>query len=189
MNSLSRCVVLIFFTGYLFAQVSAPTALVDNDFIRKQFGTSCSLNPAASPIVADLDGDGVDDVVIPAHCKNPMMDQSEYDFLAIDPYDTFFGYGNTKITSGFGSDDPDRKGIVLLVIHGQGKDGWRAEKPKAKFLIINFPYKEVSVKKLKIKKKTVQAIYAVETGADAMNSAVFWDGKKYRYVPLGSSME
>ena len=140
-------------------------------------------------MVADMNGDGVDDIVIPAHCKNPMMDQSEYDFLAIDPYDTFFGYGNTKITSGFGSDDPDRKGIVLLVIHGQGKDAWRAEKPKAKFLIINFPYKEVSVKKLKIKKKTVQAIYAVETSADGMNSAVFWDGKKYRYTPLGSSME
>jgi|SRR5271168_2387274 len=178
---------LVFAAGMATAQSNPPA--IDNAFVQKQFGTSCELLSGQPPIVADLDGDGVDDVVIPAHCKNPMMDQSEYDFLAIDPYDTFFGYGNTKITSGFGSDDPDRKGIVLLVIHGQGKDAWRSEKPKAKFLIINFPYKEVSVKKMKMKKKNIVAIYAVETGADAMNSAVFWDGKKYRYTPLGSSME
>ena len=28
-----------------------------------------------------------------------------------------------------------------------------------------------------------------ETGADEMTSALFWDGKKYRYIPIGASME
>jgi hypothetical protein len=28
-----------------------------------------------------------------------------------------------------------------------------------------------------------------ETGGDAMTSVLFWDGKKYRYQPLGSNME
>ena len=48
---------------------------------------------------------------------------------------------------------------------------------------------EIAVKKLSVKKKTVMAIYAEETGGDRMTSATFWDGKKYRYQPIGSSME
>jgi hypothetical protein len=55
-------------------------------------------------------------------------------------------------------------------------------------VIINLPFKEVVVK-LTVKKKTVMAIYAEETGGDRMTSATFWDGKKYRYQPIGSSME
>jgi hypothetical protein len=178
---------LIFTASFAFAQ-SAPQA-IDNAFVQKQFGSSCELISGFGSMVADLNGDGVDDIVIPAHCKNPMRDDSENNYTVIDPYDTFFGYGNTRITSEFASEDPERKGYVLLIIHGVGADAWRAATPKAKFLIINLPYKEVSVKKLKIKKKKILAIYAVENGSDGMTSATFWDGKKYRYVPLGASME
>lgn len=180
---------LLLFAATRLASAQGAPPVVDNDFVQKQFGATCTVLPAPAPVVADLDGDGVTDIVIPAHCKNPMLDQSEDNFLVIDPYDTFFGYGNTKITSEFASEDPERRGIVLLIIHGAGPDAWRAATPKAKFLIINWPYKEISVKKLKIKKKTILGIYAIETGSDAMNSATFWDGKKYRYVPLGASME
>ena len=89
-----------------------------------------------------------------------MLDQAEDNFVVIDPLDSFFGYGNTRITSGFASEDPEKRGSVLLIIHGSGSDAWRSATPKAKFLIINLPYKEVTVKKLKIKKKMVLAIYA-----------------------------
>ncbi len=57
-------------------------------------------------------------------------------------------------------------------------------------VIINLAVKTITVKKMKVnKKKTTTAIYVEEAGADEMTSAVFWDGKKYRYDPLGSSME
>ena len=39
------------------------------------------------------------------------------------------------------------------------------------------------------RKKVANAIYVEEAGADQMTSAIFWDGKKYRYEPMGSSME
>ncbi len=172
-----------------FSLAQAAPSAIDNAFVQKQFGSSCTVVPGINSMVADMNGDGVDDIVIPAHCANPLRDADDNNYVVIDPYDTFFGYGNTKITSTFASEDPDRKGYVLLIIHGSGPQAWRAEKPLAKFLVINLPYKELNVKKMKIKKRDIPAIYAVENGSDAMTSATFWDGKKYRYTPIGSSME
>jgi hypothetical protein len=165
------------------------SATVDNEFVQKEFGSTCKLMPGPIPQVADLDGDGVPDIVIAARCTNPLMDQDQYNFRVVDPYYSFFGYGNPQITTRFSSDDPETRGLVLLIIHGSGPEGWRSPTPKAKFVIINLPFKEISVKKLEVKKKTVMAIYANETGPDETVSATFWDGKKYRYEPLGSSLQ
>jgi hypothetical protein len=144
-----------------------------------------------APLKADLDGDGVEDIVIPARCTNPMMDQAENSFAVVDPYNSFFGYGNPKVTTQFASEDPDRRGYSLLVIHGIGADAWHAAIPKAKFMIVNLPFKNVIVKKMTVKKnkKALMGIFTEETGGDQAASVTFWDGKKYRYQPLGSSME
>ena len=166
-----------------------PSSTADDDFIQKQFGSTCKLMPGPPQLKADLDGDGIEDLVVAARCTNPLTDQAEDNFTVIDPYNQFYGYGNTKITTQFASEDPAVRGIVLLVIHGSGPEAWRAATPKAKFVIINLPFKQIAVKKLAVKKKTVMAIYAEETGGDRMTSATFWDGKKYRYQPIGSSME
>ena len=167
----------------------SPSAPVDDDFIQKQFGSTCKLMAGPPQLKADLDGDGIEDLVVAGHCTNPLTDQAENNFTVIDPYNAFYGYGNTKITTQFASEDPAVRGLVLLVIHGAGPEAWRAVTPKAKFVIINLPFKQISVKKLSVKKKTVMAIYVDETGGDRMTSATFWDGKKYRYQPIGSSME
>ncbi|HTR66456.1 MAG TPA: hypothetical protein VMH85_11825 [Terriglobales bacterium] len=166
-----------------------PSQPVTNDFIQSQFGATCSVEGAPPPLIADLDGDGIEDAVITAHCKNPMIDQAEHDFHVIDPYNAYFGYSDVKVTSQFASEDPGSRGAVLLVIHGAGADAWRAATPKAKFVIINLPFKDVSVRKLTLKKKTIMAILTEETGGDNMTSATFWDGKKYRYEPLGAGLE
>jgi hypothetical protein len=167
----------------------SPSSRVDDDFIQKQFGSTCKLMAGPPQLKADLDGDGIEDLVVAGHCTNPLTDQAEDNFTVIDPYNAFYGYGNTKITTQFASEDPAVRGLVLLVIHGAGPEAWRAVTPKAKFVIINLPFKQISVKKLSVKKKTVMAIYVDETGGDRMTSATFWDGKKYRYQPIGSSME
>ena len=172
------------------AQSSKPPAspAVDDDFIQKEFGSTCKLMPGPPQMKADLNGDGIEDLVVAGHCTNPLADQAEDNFTVIDPYNAFYGYGNTKITTQFASEDPAIRGLVLLVIHGDGPDAWRAATPKAKFVIINLPFKQVAVKKLMVKKKPRMAIYAEETGGDRMTSATFWDGKKYRYQPIGSSI-
>jgi hypothetical protein len=171
-------------------RATSPSPAVTDELIQKQFGDNCSLLPGPSQFVADLDDDGVDDLVVVAKCKNPMADRDEYKFTVADPYDTALGYGDLKVTSSFGSDVPERRGLSLLIIHGADKGAWRADAPKAKFLLINLPFKTITVKRLTIKKKTILGVYMEETDEGGNSSSVlFWDGKKYRYQLLGSTME
>jgi len=172
------------------AHAKTPSPAVTDDLIHKQFGDNCSLLPGPPQFVADMDGDGIDDLVVAARCKNPMADKDEYSFVVADPYDSFLGYSDVKVTSTFASDEPERRGVSLLIIHGAEKDDWRAETPKAKFLLINMPFKTLVVKRLTIKKRTILGIYMEEKGeGENTSSVIFWDGKKYKYQGLGSTLE
>jgi len=172
------------------AHAKAPSPAVTNEFIHQQFGENCSLIAGPPQFVADLDDDGIEDLVVAAKCKNPMADKDEYSFVVADPYDSFLGFSDVKVTSTFASDEPERRGLSLLIIHGEDKDAWRAEKPKAKYLLINLPFKTLAVKRLALKKKTILGIYMEEHGeGEDTSSVVYWDGKKYKYQQLGSTLE
>ena len=172
------------------AHAKSPSPAVTDDFVHQQFGENCALLAGPPQFVADLDGDGVEDLLIAARCKNPIADQDEYSFRVADPYNSFLGFGEVKVTSTFASDEPDRRGLSLLIVHGIDKDGWRAETPKAKFVLINLPFKTLSVKKLAMKKRTILGIYMEERGEGGNTSSViYWDGKKYRYQQLGATLE
>jgi hypothetical protein len=172
------------------AHAKSPSPAVTDELLHKQFGDNCSLLAGPPQFVADLDGDGIDDLVVAAKCKNPMADKDEYSFAVADPYDSFLGYSDVKVTSTFASDEPERRGVSLLIIHGEEKDAWRAEKPKAKFLLINLPFKTLAVKRLDLKKRTVLGVYMEETGeGENTSSVLYWDGKKYKYQQLGSTLE
>ena len=186
----SRIVFLFFLLSTFAAAQSSAAPAIDNDFVHQQFGSTCNLDPQWVPLTGDLNGDGIEDLVLVARCKNPFIDADDKNFQIIDPMDSFYGYGNPRITSSMGQDDPKLKGICVLVIHGAGKDAWRSATPGAKFVIINIALKAIAVRKMRIsKKKTTMAIYLEEATGDDLTSALFWDGKKYRYEPLGSSME
>jgi hypothetical protein len=176
------------------APATTPSPAVTDDFVRKEFGDNCSVLPQWPQFVGDMDGDGVDDLIIVARCKNPMADRSEYNFSVSDPYNTFLGFGDVKVTSTFASDAPERRGVDLLIVHGVGKpgekDAWRSSAPKTKFMLINVPFKTMAVKRLATHKRTVLGIFIEEQGeGEDTSSVIFWDGKKYRYQQLGATLE
>ena len=172
------------------AHARQPSPPVTDEYIHKQFGDNCSLLAGPQQFVADMDGDGVDDLVVAAKCKNPMADKDEYSFVVADPFDTALGYSDVKVTSTFASDAPERRGVTLLIVHGAEKGAWQAETPKAKFLLINLPFKTLTVKRLARKKETILGIYMEEAGeGEHTSSVLFWDGKKYRYLTLGATLD
>ena len=172
------------------APAKSPSPAVTDEFIHKQFGDNCSLIAGPRQFVGDLDGDGIDDLLVVAKCKDPMQDRDEYGFSVADPYDTFMGFGDVKVTSTFASDVPERRGVSLLIVEGAEKGGWQAEQPKAKFVLINLPFKTLTVKKLNTKKRIALGVYMEEQGeGESTSSVVFWDGKKYRYMQLGATLE
>jgi len=187
----SRIFIFLLLAAGAMAQTAASSSpKIDNDFVHQQFGDFCNLDTQWSPLTADLNSDGIEDLVFVARCKNPLIDQDEKNYRVIDPMDSFYGYGNTTITTGMGQNDPRLHGLCVMVIHGSGADAWRSPNPQAKFVIINISLKTLSLKRMKVSKKRItNAIYVEEATGDEMTAAIFWDGKKYRYDPLGSGME
>ena len=187
----SRILVFLLLSAAAFTQAKPSLPKIDNDFVHQQFGDSCDLETQWQPLTADLNGDGVEDLVFVGRCKNPLIDQDDKNYKVIDPMDSFYGYGDTRITTGIGQNDPRMHGICILVIHGEGSEAWHSSTTtQGKFVIINLAVKSVAVKKMRInKKKMTTAIYVEESTGDQMTAAIFWDGKKYRYAPLGSGLE
>jgi hypothetical protein len=172
-----------------FGQELSTTRKIDNDFVQQHFGNQFTLMQEVGVAHGDLFGDGGEDVVIAARCKNPMLDQAEHNYTVIDPYYDYFGYGDPKLTTTFSEGDPALRGLVVLIIHDGGKDVRHSTTPKAKYVIVNLPYRTLSVKKFRLRKRSIEAIYIEEAGELGASSALFFDGKKFRYVPMGGDMQ
>jgi hypothetical protein len=149
--------------------------------VKQQFGPTFTLAPkfATTVIVADFNGDGIEDVAIVANSKDPMPDSYSFKYEVADPYHAYFGFGNPRLTSSF-SADPEHT-HHLLVIFGSGKEGWHAATPKAKFVLINVPFDSVELGRMLISKKKPPIFVIKALEAQIMDSAIFWDAKKKRW--------
>jgi hypothetical protein len=167
------------------AQQNSPASVTPESLapiIKKQFGPTFSISSSIQPplITADFNGDGVDDAVIVADSKEPLPDSYEFKYVVADPYNSYFGFGNPRITSTFSQSDPSEN-HDLLVIFGSGTDAWRAATPKAKYVLINVPFDTIHVGRMLMKKNKppVFVIKAVESRV--MDSAIWWDAKKKKW--------
>ena len=132
----------------------------------------------------DIDGDGVPDAIIAAHCEKIVTQANNFGFRLSDPYMTYHGYGDPKITSEFGSVDP-AGGVMVLVLLGAGSDGWRAAQPKAKWALINLPFDNLSLTRVPNKKRALAALLL--ESRDEQDSVAYWDGKKWQWRDLASN--
>ena len=57
---------VLLISSWAAAQAKAPAATVDNDFVHQQFSSTCNLEPQWAPLTADLNADGVEDLVVVA---------------------------------------------------------------------------------------------------------------------------
>lgn len=145
--------------------------------LARLFGPDFVLDSAVPAMTADLDGDGQDDLVLVATGKDPMLDQADFHYRVIDPYDSYFGYGDPKVTLSFAINMG--KVRFVLVAHA-----WRSDPPKGKYVIVNLPFDRLSLGRMLVKKKGVDILVAEE--ADGTIATVFWDGRKYRWEPSDS---
>lgn len=140
--------------------------------IAGQFGPEFEPLPAFPPLVGDMDADGIEDAVLVA-TGSPLGGQEEFGYKVVDPYNAYFGWGDPKVTATFEQMYPGPRKHVLVV------HSWKAEKPKAKFVIINLPFEKLSLTRASLKKKPMSAIAAIESSS--LSSVTFWDGKRYRW--------
>jgi hypothetical protein len=164
---------------------AAPSSGVDTAqiaaLVKQQFGDTFTL-PAKFPtplITADFDGDGVEDVAIVASSKDPMPDSYAFKYEVADPYHAYFGFGNPKVTSTFGTDSGHTHHV--LVIFGSGKEAWHAATPKGKFVLINVPFDTWEVGRMLISKKKPPIFVIKVLESQIMDSSLWWEAKKKRW--------
>lgn len=143
--------------------------------VEKQFGADFRVDMKFTPIYADFDGDGREDVAIIGFSKHPLGGSAEFKYTVVDPYDTYFGVGDPKITTNLAGFSDGSKHCILII------HDWKGETPKSKWVIVNVPFSKIAPGVVTVKKKTVAAVAAVE--ANSLSSMVFFDGKKYRWEP------
>lgn len=158
--------------------------------IKQHFGATFALRPKfPTPVItADFDGDGVEDAVIVATSSEPFRDSQVFKYAVIDPYNSYFGMSNPSLSSTI-STDPSRN-YDLLVILGAGPDAWRSATPKAKVVMINVPFDDISVGRMLVKKDKPPIFVIKVRESQLMDSCVYWDAKKekWKWMP-GDTME
>jgi hypothetical protein len=187
---LGRLVICLFLCSPLLAQSAPPPKATPPPdlaaYVVSQFGSAFTLDPTIPPMFGDLDGDGNEDLILVGQSGAPLQSKEQLHFSVEDPYDAYFGTGDTRITSMFTLHFDGSARCILVVF------GWRLppeSRPKAKakivskFVLINTPFETIKIVDLRLKKKNLQAIETVDR--DTLHALVFWDGKRWHWRAEG----
>lgn len=165
---------LVPFALWLLFAVSAFAQSTSNpqELVAREFGPEFSVPAKTALLTGDLDGDGHQDMVIVASSKDPLLDEAQFRYKVLDPYDAYFGFGDPKITGQFNTEFGSP--TVLLILHN-----WAA--PKSKFVLINVPFDQLALGRALLKKKVAPTIRLEERTGET--SFLYWTGKIYKWTP------
>lgn len=167
------------------AQAEGPlTAESAGKFLQAQFGPGFTLVEGFPFLNADLDGDGAEDLVVVSTAKDPLIDEMQFGYKTIDPYNTYFGFGDPKVTMQFVAQEGTPR--YLVVVHS-----WRDAQPKSKFVVINLPFEKISMARVmtgKGKKRMVIPAVSLEDRT-GMTSDLYWGGKQWKWMDKSLSIE
>jgi len=169
----------------VFARAATPTQPVSEAqmIVTTQFGSQFVLLQDFPVLVGDFNGDGSEDAVFVATARGGIQITSDR-YHVLDPSNDYFGIGDPKITTQFASPYPGGP-RYLLIIHGNGAEGWHAKEPKDRFVLINVAFDHISIGHIEKKKKKVTKVIddigLEETGI--LNSFLYWNGRRYKWSP------
>lgn len=180
-SALCRLAACLLLAAPLLAQPAASPLADPAAYLASQFGPSFKLDPKIPPMFGDLDGDGKQDLVLVATSPTPLLSKELFSFKVADPYDSYYGTGNPSITSQFTLHFDGSSRCLLIVFN------WREpqsnSKRISKFVLINTPFETASLAKLRLKKKNIEAIEAVDR--TTLHALVFWDGHRWHWSAQG----
>ena len=159
-------------------------------YVLQEFGPSFKLSPNFPPLYGDLNGDGVEDVVLFATSATPLLSREQFNFRVEDPYDEYFGTGDVEITSQI-SLHIDGSANDLLIVFGwrlppPARNAKNAKRP-SKFVLINTPMETAKLVNFRFKKKDMQAVETVDH--TTQHALILWDGKRWRWSAQGNELD
>jgi hypothetical protein len=164
-----RFIPVLLLAAALCAQ-TAPASKPDAQKLASEFGTAFTVDSKYPVLTGDWDRDGAEDAVVVATAENPLLDQAEFHYKVVDPYNAFFGFGDPRVTAQFSAQELHPR--VLLVVHN-----WRA--PERKFVLINITFEKLSSARMLLKNKPVPVIRAEEITGGKQN--LYWGGKTWKW--------
>lgn len=147
--------------------------------INAQFGSQFVLIPQFPVLTGDFNGDGSEDAAFVVTSRSAIQIGTDK-YRVLDPSSEYFGLGDASITSQFAAPMPGGP-RYLLIIHGNGKEGWHSKEPKDRFVVINLSFDHLSIGHVQKKKKTFDDISVEETGV--LSSFLYWNGHRYKWQP------
>lgn len=153
-------------------------------FAAAEFGAGCKLDRAFAPLYGDLDGDGLEDVVLVAKCTSVLAGEKGFGYKVVDPYDAYYGNGDPTITTQFTLHFDGSARNLLIVFD------WRHEtpakkplKPPTKFIIINLPFEKLNVIDFRSKKMQYQTIETIDR--TTLHALVIYTNRKWVWAAQG----
>jgi len=143
--------------------------------VAREFGPDFTLVPKIPPMMLDMNGDGLEDLVLVAGARQALGGSEKFHYTVQDPYGRYFGYSNPTMSMQFSTDPAAARHLLVI-------EDWKGAKGP-KFVLVNIPFDKIRAGNMLLRKKTIEVVETEdEIGIEA---AIYWDGKRFHWEAVG----